>query len=298
MSRTTIATTTTMAPMAYLAIVPPATWRRSTGSASGLSIVRTPPGTAGAASATATGSTVSSGAAGSGAVPPAVPWTLQVARFVAPAVLAFTALSALAELLREQFARLRVRWFAGDHVLVCGLGRMGARLAEAFHEAGYEVVAIEGDEHSSAIPELREEGVAVLVGDATDRTLLRTAGEEKARHLFAVTGDDDLHSVFRALADPSRRLLLDLLYERDGRTLTELESELVATTAMTRFGVMKHLKVLEEARLVTTRRRGREKLHYLNAVPIRLIYERWVSKYAEAWVSGLTGLKAELEEER
>ena len=102
---------------------------------------------------------------------------------------------------------------------------------------------------------------------------------------------DDDH-VFRALADPTRRLLLDQLYERDGRTLTELESQI----EMTRFGVMKHLRVLEDARLVVTRRSGREKLHYLNPVPIRLIYDRWIDKYAERHVSALADLKHELEE--
>jgi DNA-binding transcriptional ArsR family regulator len=102
--------------------------------------------------------------------------------------------------------------------------------------------------------------------------------------------DDDL--VFRALADPTRRLLLDRLLERGGRTLTELESQL----EMTRFGVMKHLRVLEDAGLVVTRRSGREKLHFLNPVPIRLIHDRWIDKYAERRVSALTDLKTELEE--
>ena len=102
--------------------------------------------------------------------------------------------------------------------------------------------------------------------------------------------DDDL--VFRALADPTRRCLLDRLYERDGRTLTELESEL----EMTRFGVMKHLRLLEEAGLVVTRREGRQKLHYLNPVPIRLIHDRWIDKYRERRVSALAHLKSELEE--
>ena len=110
-----------------------------------------------------------------------------------------------------------------------------------------------------------------------------------------MTDGDELHSVFKALADPSRRFLLDLLYERDGRTLSELESELVATTAMTRFGVMKHLKVLEEAGLVIAHRSGREKLHYLNPVPIRLIHDRWIDKYTERRVSALADLKSELE---
>jgi DNA-binding transcriptional ArsR family regulator len=106
-----------------------------------------------------------------------------------------------------------------------------------------------------------------------------------------VTDDDELHSVFKALADPTRRFLLDLLYERDGRTLTELESEL----SMTRFGVMKHLKVLEEAGLVVPRRSGREKLHFLNPVPIRRIHDRWIDKYTEHRVTALLDLKNELE---
>ena len=106
-----------------------------------------------------------------------------------------------------------------------------------------------------------------------------------------VTEDDA--RVFKALADPSRRFLLDLLFLRDGRTLTELESEL----EMTRFGVMKHLKVLEEAGLVVPRRSGREKLHFLNAVPIRLIHDRWIDKYTERVVSALLDLKNDLEEE-
>jgi DNA-binding transcriptional ArsR family regulator len=103
--------------------------------------------------------------------------------------------------------------------------------------------------------------------------------------------DDDL--VFRALADPTRRLLLDRLFERDGRTLTELESQL----EMTRFGVMKHLRVLEDAGLVVRRRSGRETLHFLNAVPIRLIHDRWIDKYTERRVSALTELKRRLEDE-
>ena len=102
--------------------------------------------------------------------------------------------------------------------------------------------------------------------------------------------DDDL--VFRALADPTRRFLLDQLFVRDGRTLTELESEL----EMTRFGVMKHLRVLEGAGLVVIRWQGREKLHYLNPVPIRLIHDRWIDKYTERRVSALADLKTKLEE--
>jgi DNA-binding transcriptional ArsR family regulator len=99
--------------------------------------------------------------------------------------------------------------------------------------------------------------------------------------------------VFRALADPSRRLLLDRLFQRDGRTLTELESEL----EMTRFGVMKHLRVLEDAGLVVSRRAGRSKLHFLNPVPIRLIQDRWIDKYTELQVSALVKLKSDLEEQ-
>lgn len=97
--------------------------------------------------------------------------------------------------------------------------------------------------------------------------------------------------VFKALADPTRRYLLDLLFARDGRTLTALESEL----EMTRFGVMKHLRILERAGLVVTRWAGREKLHFLNPVPIRLIHNRWIDKYREQHVSALTDLKAQLE---
>ena len=101
--------------------------------------------------------------------------------------------------------------------------------------------------------------------------------------------DDGL--VFKALADPTRRLLLDRLFERDGRTLTELESQV----EMSRFGVMKHLRVLEDAGLVLSRKTGREKRHFLNPVPIRLIHDRWIDKYTERRVSALTDLKRELE---
>ena len=103
-------------------------------------------------------------------------------------------------------------------------------------------------------------------------------------------GDDD--RVFKALADPTRRFLLDLLFERDGRTLTELESGV----EMTRFGVMKHLKVLEDAGLVVTTKQGREKLHFLNPVPIRLVHDRWIDKYTERQVTALVDLKTQLEE--
>jgi DNA-binding transcriptional ArsR family regulator len=102
-----------------------------------------------------------------------------------------------------------------------------------------------------------------------------------------------MDEVFRALADPTRRKLLDQLRAHDGQTLSALEQRL----PMTRFGVMKHLRVLEEANLVVTRKSGREKHHFLNPIPIRQVYERWVSKYAEPWAASLTGIKRELEEE-
>ena len=100
-----------------------------------------------------------------------------------------------------------------------------------------------------------------------------------------------MDEVFRALADPTRRALLDELFRQDGQTLGALE----ARFAMTRFGVMKHLKVLEDSGLVVTKRRGREKLHFLNVVPIRLVHDRWIDKYTEARVSALVDLKADLE---
>jgi DNA-binding transcriptional ArsR family regulator len=104
--------------------------------------------------------------------------------------------------------------------------------------------------------------------------------------------DDD--RVFKALADPTRRFLLDLLFEREGRTLTELDAEV----EMTRIGVMKHLRLLEEAGLIVTRKSGRERLHFLNPVPIRLIHDRWISKYTARHVSALANLKTDLEARR
>jgi uncharacterized protein YndB with AHSA1/START domain len=101
-----------------------------------------------------------------------------------------------------------------------------------------------------------------------------------------------MDDVFKALADPTRRGLLDELFRRDGQSLSELDARL----PMTRFGVMKHLRVLEDAGLVVSRRRGREKLHFLNPVPIRLVHDRWVNKYAEPWVSALSDIKQRLEE--
>jgi len=102
---------------------------------------------------------------------------------------------------------------------------------------------------------------------------------------------DDDDRVFKALADPTRRRLLDRLFEHEGLTLTQLESEV----DMTRFGVMKHLRVLEEAGLVVTKKSGREKLHFLNPVPIRLVHDRWIDKYTEHHVVALTDLKHQLE---
>ena len=104
---------------------------------------------------------------------------------------------------------------------------------------------------------------------------------------------DDVDLVFRALADPTRRALLDELFARDGQTLVSL----TARHEMTRIAVAKHLKILEDAGLIVSRRRGREKLHYLNPVPIRLLHDRWVSKYTEPWAAGLAGLKHELEDQ-
>jgi len=104
-------------------------------------------------------------------------------------------------------------------------------------------------------------------------------------------GDDD--EVFKALADETRRLLLDRLFERDGRTLIELGGEV----DMTRFGVMKHLKVLENANLIVTRKSGRNKLHYLNPVPIQQIHDRWIDKYRDRHATALTALKQSIEEE-
>ena len=97
---------------------------------------------------------------------------------------------------------------------------------------------------------------------------------------------------FRALGDSSRRLLLDRLFERDGQTLGELTGHL---PGMTRFGVMRHLDVLESAGLITTRKEGREKRHFLNPVPIRLIHDRWISKYAAPVLGAMTALKGHLE---
>ena len=105
---------------------------------------------------------------------------------------------------------------------------------------------------------------------------------------------ENLSPVFKALADPTRRELLARLFERDGQSLSALKEGL----PMSRFGVMKHLRLLEDAGLVTTQKRGREKLHFLNPVPIRLIHDRWVGKYAEPWALALSELKQDLEKDK
>ncbi|WP_312718691.1 helix-turn-helix domain-containing protein [Mobilicoccus sp.] len=106
--------------------------------------------------------------------------------------------------------------------------------------------------------------------------------------------DDDL--VFKALADRTRRLLLDALFEQDGRSQSDLEAVVATHTDMTRYGVAKHLRLLEDAGLIVTRRQGRTKLHHLNAVPIRLIHDRWIDKYTRHHVTALTELKRALED--
>jgi uncharacterized protein YndB with AHSA1/START domain len=115
-----------------------------------------------------------------------------------------------------------------------------------------------------------------------------------------VTYYESVDEVFRALADPTRRSLLDELFREDGQTLSSLEGRLPSPkgrSRMTRFGVMKHLRILEAAHLIVTKRRGREKLHFLNPVPIRLVHDRWVSKYAEPMAADLSALKKELEKQ-
>jgi uncharacterized protein YndB with AHSA1/START domain/DNA-binding transcriptional ArsR family regulator len=108
-----------------------------------------------------------------------------------------------------------------------------------------------------------------------------------------VTYDRHVDIVFKALADPTRRRLLDDLFREDGQTLSALSERF----SMTRIGVMKHLDLLEKAGLVVTKRRGREKLHFLNPIPIRVIHDRWVGKYTEPWTVALLGLKHRMENE-
>ena len=126
-----------------------------------------------------------------GSVTPPVPWALQVARFLAPAVTAYAAVIAAAAIFRDRAAVLRARWMRGDRVLVCGLGRIGALVAREFRTQGVRVVAIERDPENVAVAEAREQGIVVLIGDATDRSLLRKAGVASARYLFAVSGNDE-----------------------------------------------------------------------------------------------------------
>jgi hypothetical protein len=129
----------------------------------------------------------------SGDVPPPVPWQLEVARFLAPAVDAFATLGAVVALLGDQASGMRVRLYS-DHVVVCGLGRLGSLVARSLRRAGHDVVAIESDPQNGAIGRCRDEGIVVFVGDATDRTLLKRAMVTRARYLFAVTGDDGRNS--------------------------------------------------------------------------------------------------------
>ena len=139
----------------------------------------------------------------SGAVAPPIPWELEVARFLAPATTAYATVSAVVAILDEQIAALRAR-LSSEHVVVCGLGRLGALVAKGLRAAGHDVVAIEADPQDPAIGECREAGIVVLVGDATDATLLRTARVDRARHLFAVTGDDGTNAT---IAIDARRLV-------------------------------------------------------------------------------------------
>jgi hypothetical protein len=125
----------------------------------------------------------------SGSVSPPVSWQLEVARWLAPVVAAGAAVSAMVALLRERLSDLRIRFYL-DHVVVCGLGRLGSRIARTLRDAGYDVVGIEQDAQSGAIARCREDGVVVLVGDGTDPAMLRRAGAQRARYLFAVAGDD------------------------------------------------------------------------------------------------------------
>jgi len=129
----------------------------------------------------------------SGAVTPPVSWQLDVARWLAPVVAAGAAVSAMVALLRERLSDLRIRFYS-NHVVVCGLGRLGSRLARTLRDAGYDVVGVEPDARNGAIARCREDGVVVLVGDGTDPAMLRRAGAHRARYLFAVAGDDGRNS--------------------------------------------------------------------------------------------------------
>ena len=161
---------------------------------------------------------------------------------------------------------------AGKSLIIGALGMLlGERAAADRVRSGSEKATVEG------------------VFDIRGRTELRAALDERG-----IEVDDDL--VFKALADPTRRLLLDALFVRGGRTLSELEAVVTEHTKMTRFGVSKHLRLLEQAGLVVTRKQGREKLHYLNPVPIRLIHDRWIDKFTQHHVTALADLKRQLED--
>jgi len=148
----------------------------------------------------------------SGHVPPPVPWQLEVARFVAPFVLGEAALAAVAAMIGERLAGMRSRLYS-DHVVICGLGRLGSLIARELRAAGFEVLAIESDPYKRAIGECREDGVFVIVGDATDRTLLKKAMVGRALYFFAVTGDDGINSELAITAGK-------LVEGRHGRPLT------------------------------------------------------------------------------
>ena len=202
-----------------------------------------------------------------------------------------------------------VAFFAGHEVCFAPVLPMSeARTPSAQRRTRDTFVDVDGAPHPAPAPRFSRtptavQGAPVKPGAAhrhrarrvglRDRRDRRVEGQRRDR----LTGDqmvtypDGVDEVFRALADPTRRSLLDELFREDGQTLHQLEERF----AMTRFGVMKHLKQLEDAGLVVTKRRGREKLHYLNPVPIRLVHDRWVSKYAEPWAAGLSGLKQRLE---
>jgi uncharacterized protein YndB with AHSA1/START domain/DNA-binding transcriptional ArsR family regulator len=171
-------------------------------------------------------------------------------------------------------------------------GRAGSRaVLESSHPSSPGLRKAEPLDASVQLPagETKQPGGLGLVPAGLDQDLLPKAYLTGDQMVTYYHGMDD---VFRALADPTRRSLLDELFKQDGQTLSALQRRL----PMTRFGVMKHLRILEEAGLVVTRRRGREKLHFLNPVPIRLVHDRWVSKYAEPWAATLSGLKHRLED--
>jgi len=171
----------------------------------------------------------------SGAVPEP-PWQLQVARVLAFGVAVYAAVSALTAILHEQFSRLRARWLARSHVIVCGLGRCGRLLARGFHESGYRVVAIEQQLELPAIGEARQYGVTVITGDATDPSLLRNAAIHRARYLVAVCGDDGTNISIAAEArrlGETRRGSLDCYVQLDDGELERLLTleELARTAA-------------------------------------------------------------------